>query len=105
LGKSGWFYVSTEDYFPSEYHSNTGEINGVLVTELYPDDIVLTHSWYLIDNSGQSSEEVGYMVGQEGIIYNRAVTTAGKVVMLDLVGSDPNAIQNAPPRPNTKAYV
>ncbi len=52
LGKSGWFYHRYEDYFPFEFISNTGEIDGIPVAELNPDDTMIRQEWLLIDATG-----------------------------------------------------
>ena len=92
LGKPGWFYQRYERVVPRQYLSNTGEIDGIPVTELYPDDALMCREWFLIDKDGQFNEHVGYAVDQKGTMGNQWATTGGKMVNLSLAGATPDAI-------------
>ncbi len=105
LGKSGWFYHRYENYIPVEFLTNTGEIDGIPIAELHPDDTMIRQEWLMIDASGQSSQKVGYATDQEGTIRGRWAVTSGKWVNLQLIGADPDAIREAPPRPDRVTYV
>ncbi|MBX3055615.1 MAG: hypothetical protein KF770_04000 [Anaerolineae bacterium] len=105
LGKSGWFYHRYEDYIPVEFLSNTGEIDGIPIAELHPDDTMIRQQWLLIDASGQSSQKVGYATDQEGIIRGRWAVTSGMWVNLHMIGASPDAIREAPPRLDRVTYV
>lgn len=105
LGKSGWFYLRSENYFPVEFISNTGEIDGIPVPELNPNDTMVLQQWLLIDAAGQSSQKVGYATDQEGIIRRRWAVTAGKWVDLHMLGALPDAIREAPARQDRVIYV
>lgn len=105
LGKAGWFYHRYENYIPVEFLTNTGEIDGIPVAELHPDDTMIRQECLLIDVNGQSSQKVGYATDQEGIIRGRWAVTSGKWVNLQLIGATPDAIREAPPRPDRVTYV
>lgn len=105
LGKSGWFYHRYENYIPVEFLTNTGEIDGIPIAELHLDDTMIREEWLLIDATGQSSQKVGYATDQEGIIRGSWAVTSGKWVNLHMIGADPDAIREAPPRPDRVTYV
>lgn len=92
LEKPGWFYQRYEGVVPRQYLSNTGEIDGIPVTELYPDDALMCRVWFFIDKDGQFNENVGYTVDQKGTMGTQWATTGGKMINLSLAGATPNAV-------------
>lgn len=104
-GREGWFYQATEHYSPVEFHSNTGEIGGVPLEELYPDDVLVRHMWRLLEpnHNLQYRELVGYAVGPDGGTYGRVAQTMGKWMSLELVAQDPSVVSDRP-EPTSLAY-
>ncbi len=95
FGKPGWLYEKHEYYSPLKYVSNTGDIYGIPVTELYGTDTVTNEEWYEIDAQGYFQQKVGHMTDANGTIRNQWATTNGQFIALSLVGVTEHAIRPA----------
>jgi hypothetical protein len=95
FGKPGWLYEKHEHYLPLKYTSNTDDIFGIPVTDLYGTDTVTREEWYKIDAEGHFQQKVGQTTDANGIIRTQWAKTNGQFVSLELVGVTEHAIRPA----------
>lgn len=95
FGKPGWLYEKHEHYWPLRYASNTGEIYGIPVTELFGSDTVTREEWYEIDEQGYFRQKVGQTTDAGSVIRTQWAVTGGQFISLELVGVTEQAIHPA----------
>lgn len=97
LGKAGWLYRVSDYYFPVEYLSNTGMIEGTPVAEIRPDDLVRKEEWFLVAEDGTYTISVAHDLDQQGVVRRRWAQTNGKAVFLNLPPTSEYRVQDWPP--------
>ncbi len=92
FGEPGWLYVKHESYWPLKYMSNTGDIYGIPVTELYGTDTVTHEEWYEVDAQGYFQQKIGQITDANGITRNQWAISNGYFIALSLNDATEQAI-------------
>ncbi len=94
FGQPGWLYQKHEYYQPLKYVSNTGDIYGISVIDLYGTDTVTHEEWYEVDTQGFFERKIGQMTDTNGVIRNQWAVTNGSFIALSLVNATEEAIRS-----------